>query len=137
LYAAARNLCATLTASVEAGGVSTHILAAERGKLDRIRLRLRVARQRTRLDAALAEGDDPDTDPALALRARQLTALATRRAIANAITNILDAAEEHPSKWAPGGPRPPLQRDQIVASQDALLRVADHLADRAFVPVRA
>jgi hypothetical protein len=107
--------------------VSFPVLTPERRTLDRLRLRLQAALQRARLDAALAEGADPDDDRALALRAHQLTAQSTRHALARSLHNILDAAEEAPEAWDPPGPRPPLQRDAILTSQDDILAVADRL----------
>ena len=109
--------------------VSSSAPARERRALHRLRLRWRVARQRTRLDRALAGGTDPRDDPALALRARQLTQPSARRAIAQAIRNILDAAEEPPDAWGPGGSRPPLQRAAIHADRDGLLALADRLRE--------
>src|SRR5439155_20259442 len=50
--------------------------------IERLELRLRVWRRRTRLDAALADGAAPTDEPALALRAEQLTRMPTRRSIA-------------------------------------------------------
>ena len=83
--------------------------------------------QQAKLDAALAAGADPADDPALALRARQLTAQSTRDAIARTLRNLLDAAEEPPEAPGPPGPRPPLQRDAILAGQAAVLALADRL----------
>jgi hypothetical protein len=107
--------------------VSFPLLTPERRTLDRLRLRLQARLQRPQLDAALAEGADPADDPALALRAQQLTAQSTLRAIARTLCNLLDAAEEPPEAWAPPGPRPPLQRDAILTSQNDILALADRL----------
>ena len=101
--------------------------APSRLSLDHLGLRLRVARYRTRLDAALAEGADPADDPALALRAQQLTEPAALRSIASTLDNILDAAEEPPDAWSPGGPSPPLQREAILAARDQMHALADRL----------
>jgi hypothetical protein len=46
------------------------------------------------LDARLAAGTDPQTTPELALRARQLTDLSTRRAIGRDVLAVIDRA--HP-----------------------------------------
>ena len=94
---------------------------------DGLRLRLRVWRERERLDAALAAGVDPDADPALARRARQLTEPSARRTMAGTVRTLLDVAEERPSFWGPEGPRPPLQRAGVLAAHDALLALADRL----------
>ncbi len=92
-----------------------------------VSLRMRVLRQRSRLDAALAAGADPTDDAALALRAHQLTTPASRRAVAGAIRNLIDACEEPRQAWGPGGPRPPLQTDDVLAARGELLAVAGHL----------
>ena len=90
-------------------------------------LRLRVWRQRPRLDAALANGAAPSDSPGLALRARQLRQESTRHAIARAIRNVLDAAEEPPEAWGRNGSSPPLQREALLAARHDLLSVADRL----------
>lgn len=107
--------------------MSSPVFTPERRTLDRLRLRLQVALQRAQLDTALAEGADPADDRALALRAHQLTAQSTRHAVARCLRNLLDAAEEAPEAWDPPGPRPPLQRDAILTSQDDMLALADRL----------
>ena len=101
------------------------------------RLRARVALQRIELDRALADGADPSGDPALGLRADQLTDPRTRRGIASALGHILDAAEEPPETWGPNGSRPPLQRDDVLAAREVLLAVAARLHEPGFVPARA
>ena len=102
-----------------------------------LRLRLRVWRQRPRLDAALADGADPADDPALSLRAEQLTQPSTRAAIACTIANILDAAEEPPEAWGRDGPRPPLQRGAVLAARDDLLALATLMRARDDVSPQA
>src|SRR5213592_765833 len=92
-----------------------------------LRLRWKVWRERARLDAALAAGADPALDRALALRARQLTGPTSRRAMANAISNVLDAADEHSDAWPPAGSRPPLQREAIAVARDRLMVVVEQL----------
>src|SRR3954469_22915292 len=102
-----------------------------------LRLRFRAWCRRGRLDAALAAGADPGADPALALRARQLTAASSRNALANTIRNVLDAVDEPPEMWAHGGPRPPLQREAIVAARDPLLALAQQLRQRSRVSAQS
>ncbi|HEY3188170.1 MAG TPA: hypothetical protein VGJ70_11890 [Solirubrobacteraceae bacterium] len=97
-----------------------------------LRLRWKVWRERARLDAALAAGADPALDRALALRARQLTDPTSRRAMANAISNVLDAADE----WLPASSRPPLQREAIAAARDRLMVVVEQLRQRAVIPAQ-
>jgi hypothetical protein len=108
--------------------VSAGILTQPCQTLDRPCLRLQVARHQARLDAALAQGADPADDPTLALCAQQLTRSSTRRAIANTLRNVLDAAEEPPDTWPPGGPRPPLQRADVLAARYDLRALADRLS---------
>jgi hypothetical protein len=86
-------------------------------------------RRRPRLDAALADGADPEAEPALALRARQLTEPRARRAMASALRSILEAAEEPPDARSLGGPRPPLQREAILADRAHLLALAARLRE--------
>lgn len=100
-------------------------------------LRLRTVGQRGNLDADLAAGADPSRDPALALRARQLTGRATRGAIATTIHHLIDAAEEPPAAWPAQGPRPPLQRDAILAARQDLLAIAERLSGPGEMSPRA
>jgi len=102
-----------------------------------LRLRFKVWRTRPRLDAELADGADPADDPALSLRAQQLTRRSTRAAIASAIANILDAAEEPPEAWGRDGPRPPLQRAAVLAARPDLLALADLMRGRGAVSPQA
>ena len=83
---------------------------------------LRTLGRRATLDAALAEGADPASDPLLALRADQLTSRATRHAIARTIRSLLDAAEEPML-----GSRPPLQSKDVLAARGELLAIAGRL----------
>lgn len=111
-----------------------------RGSIDDMNglmLRARALGCRTRLDAELAAGADPSRDPALELRARQLTGASTRAAIASTIHHLLDAAEEPPAAWRAQGPRPPLRREAILAARADLLAIADRLTGCAPVTPRA
>src|SRR5213080_3553623 len=103
----------------------------------KLRLRLAVWRHRGQLDAALAAGADPAPGSALALRARQLTDPTTRTALASAIANVLDTADEPPDAWPSGGARPPLQREAIAAARDLLLTLVDQLRVRPGVSPQA
>jgi hypothetical protein len=102
-----------------------------------LRLRLNVWRCRPRLDEALAEGADPGTDETLALRARQLVAPTTRSAIARTLGNLLDAADEPVDSWGGYGPRPPLQREQVLAARDGMCALADELTRPSSVSPQA
>jgi hypothetical protein len=94
---------------------------------DGLLLRARVWRHRASLDRSLAEGADPATDPAVALRARQLRDPASRRAMANTLENLVHAAEEPPDAWPHGGPRPPLRREALLAARSDLIALAELL----------
>src|SRR5439155_3836040 len=76
-------------------------------------------------------------DPALALRAQQLTAPATRRTIARTIRNLVDAAGEPGRPWTRGGPRPPLQNEDVLAARDELLAVAGRLSGTGAISPQA
>ena len=95
--------------------------------IERLELRLRVWRRRTRLDAALADGAAPTDEPALALRAEQLTRMPTRRSIANALQNLLEAAEAPAEAWGMDGPRPPLKGGAVIDAREELLTLSDRL----------
>jgi hypothetical protein len=99
-------------------------------------LRVRALGRRSHLDAELAAGADPSRDPALELRARQLTGASTRAAIASTIHHLLEAAEEPPAAWGSQGPRPPLQREAILAARADLLAIAERLTGSAPVTPR-
>lgn len=89
-------------------------------------LRVRTLSRRIHLDAELAAGADPARDPALELRARQLTGTATRAAIATTIHHLLDAADDPPTALTRGA-RPPLQLEALLAARDDMLAIADRL----------
>ncbi len=90
----------------------------------RLRDRALVRLESHRLDETLAAGTPPEGSPALALRARQLTALSHRRSMAEAIDAIIREA------------RGPLTarlrihpvRPRVVAAADELGRLAEQLA---------
>ena len=98
-------------------------------------LRVRTMSRRTSLDAELAAGADPSRDPALELRAHQLTGPATRRAIATTIHHLLDEAQG--PRAAVLDARPPLQRDAILAAREDLLAIAERLTGAASVTPRS
>jgi hypothetical protein len=100
-------------------------------------LRLRLLTERGRLTSALAGGADPSHDPALVARAHALSAPRARRRLAATIGNLLDAAQEPPEAFGPHGPRPPLQRESILAARAELEALADQLAHPAAMPVQA
>jgi len=97
-------------------------------------LRVRAVGRRTHIDAELAAGADPSRDPALGLRASQLTGAASRAAIATTIHHLLDEAQQPATRAS--GVRPPLQRDAILAAREGLLAIADRLAGTMPVTAR-
>ena len=83
---------------------------------------------------APGSGADPSRDPALGLRAAQLTGAASRAAIATTITHLLEEAERPAAGRS--GPRPPLQREAILAARSDLLTIAERLTGTAPVTPR-
>ena len=99
------------------------VLVAGRATLrDRMSARWRPAR----LDRALAEGAPPESSPALALRARRLTALSRRRSLAGALRRIVREALED-ARVSRGRVRP--DRNGVEAAREELTALADGLAD--------
>ncbi len=96
---------------------------------DRLKARLRSHE----LDRALASGAPAESTPALALRARRLTALSDRRAKAATYRRVLrEASEEVSRSCARITPR----RERVVAASPALSRLADALAQPGPVAAR-
>jgi hypothetical protein len=96
-------------------------LVAER---PRLRDRLAARWSPRRLDRALADGTPPEASAALALRARELTELSCRRAIAGALRRLLREAREGPRRsYAPVAPA----RASVAAASDELGMLADTL----------
>jgi len=98
--------------------------------------RIRVALRPNELDSVLAAGVDPADDPALALRAERLAQPATREAIASTLQNLLDAAEEPPSAWHHGDPRPPLRRGAVLTARPILEVLMERLRSPDRLPIR-
>jgi hypothetical protein len=88
-------------------------------------LALRVWLGRDRLDRELAEGANPNTDPARRLRARQLSSCRGRHHLA-ARLRWLAAEARHPthSSWTV---LPPLNHRQLEDARESLLMLADRL----------
>lgn len=87
---------------------------------DRVRVRLGSRR----LDRALAVGVPVESTPALALRARRLTALSDRRAKAATYRRVLrEAGQDAALSYKRISPSP-----RVLAAADALSRLADALA---------
>jgi hypothetical protein len=84
----------------------------------RLRTRICVFVHRSRLDGLLADGADPASNAQIALRARQITQPAYRRALAESLEDALAAAERRrPSVSA----AVPLAKREVYASRAALL----------------
>ena len=100
------------------------VLVAGRATLrDRMSARWRPAR----LDRALAEGAPPESSPALALRARRLTALSRRRSLAGALRRIVLEGLDRDARVSRGRIRP--DRNGVEAAREELTALADGLAD--------
>ena len=95
---------------------------------EHLRDRLAVKLRPRRLDSELATGTPAETNAALALRARRLTNLPSRRRLAGAIRELVGEADGHGG--APRMRAVPLL-DRISASRDELQMLADRLAEPA------
>jgi hypothetical protein len=96
-------------------------------------LGLSVLLRRRSLDTKLASGADPDSAPALALRARQLTASPERAMLAASLESLIASAAR---------PRPglssaiPVRREAVLEARPELLGLAGELAAGAPVNPR-
>lgn len=89
----------------------------------RLRDRLAARRRSVALDRALAEGTNPDSDAALALRAQALVGQPARRAVANQIRRIILDAHRPPSAW----PRVIISHRLVQAVEVDLSQLAERL----------
>jgi hypothetical protein len=106
---------------------STELQIAPRpGLRDQLRARLFAHS----LDLALAGGAPVEGDAALALRARRLTGLAHRRALASTIEHVLAEPSRHSRQ------RVHARADQVADSHDELATLAHRLAEPAPVSAR-
>lgn len=96
-------------------------------------LRFRVRVGRRALDREIAEGARVDASPLRTLRARQLSRAPERGAIAAALVNILDAAEE--CKSDPGA-RLTLDHEAVIAARGEILALIRLLRSDEAVDVR-
>lgn len=111
------------------GTASEAQIAPQAGVLDRVSARFRSHQ----LDRALAQGIPPETAAPLALRARRLTTLSRRRAIADGLQRVIrDARRGVPPSRARISPRVA----QVIAASDDLTRLADVLASPGPVATR-
>jgi hypothetical protein len=104
-------------------------IAPQVGVLDRLNARFRSRR----LDEALARGVAPETAAPLALRARRLTALSGRRAIADSLRRVIRATCQG---MPPSQARVSPVLCQVIAALDDLTRLADALASPGPVAAR-
>jgi len=95
------------------------------GFAERQALRLQVHWSRWALDEALASGADPESDPALSLRAGQLRSKKYRCSLASTIERLVGESD------SPGPPcltsRAPVAHERVTEARETLLRVADVL----------
>jgi hypothetical protein len=88
---------------------------------------LRAVLFRGRLDAQLAAGLDPQSDPALALRARQLIRARSRRRLARSVEHLVEEVDADRNWWLSAAV--PFLRDQVVAARGTLTALAGALRD--------
>lgn len=91
------------------------------------RARLGVLTHRRSLDRRLAEGQRADRDPALSLRARQLTSGRSRRSLAGSLKRTVQLARE-PRRF---GPAVPVDRRAVLEARLQILEIASRLEDGA------
>lgn len=104
------------------GSQSLAVIAGRPTLADRVAARWRPGK----LDRALAQGAPPEASPALALRARRLTALARRRSLAGALCRIVRETHDG-SRASRARVRP--DRNRVEGARDELTALADGLAD--------
>jgi hypothetical protein len=93
-------------------------------------LRMRVALKRLELDSALADGADPRTSDALALRAEQLADSSSRTRIATGIENLFRMATMGPGPGATTSlVRAPFDRYRVAANRPELEALAGKLRE--------
>jgi hypothetical protein len=83
-------------------------------------LRIKVRTHHSSLDRRLAEGERPDHDAALELRARQLTSDRLRRGLARSLMRALHSAQE-PRRW---GSAAPVDRRAVTDARLQLIELA-------------
>jgi hypothetical protein len=98
-------------------------------------LRLRVGWNAAQLDAALADGADPDASKSLALRAQQLANPKHRARIATSIDRLLELAERGAAPRL-SLTRAPLQPERVQHSRPQLTELADRLEAVDSPPVK-
>jgi hypothetical protein len=89
--------------------------------------RAKAALFRGRIDAELARGADPEGDPALARRARQLTRARYRRRLAASVDRLVAEIDSDPSGYRSSAV--PVRRDQVAEARGTLVAIAGALRD--------
>jgi hypothetical protein len=90
-----------------------------------LRTRLNARLRSRQLDQSLARGTPPETAAPLALRARRLTTLAHRRAVADGLRRaVRESCRGVSASLARVAPH----RSQVITASDELIRLADALA---------
>jgi hypothetical protein len=110
---------------------SAQVAGLYRVEAPRLRDRFAARWQSRRLDRELAAGTPPGSGSAIALRARWLTDLSRRRALAKTLTRIVDGVHDGSASYTRITP----SRRRVHAARAELRRLADALADPG--PVRA
>jgi hypothetical protein len=83
--------------------------------------RLKAFVSRLELDARLAAGENPGASPALARRAQVLSRWRVQHSLAGALERLVAEAVAPPATFTA---RIPVQRDEVLAAQNDLLRLA-------------
>jgi hypothetical protein len=96
--------------------------------------RIKAATGRFALDQRLAAGEQPSSRPELARRAQVLSGWRTRHALADGLERVVMEAVAPPRHH---GADVPVQREEVLAAQDVLLRLATALRAEPAPPVRA
>jgi hypothetical protein len=89
--------------------------------------RLEALLFRARLDSQLAGGADPDADPALAIRAHQLTRPRYRRRLAASVEHLVEDLGTDPGSYMSSAV--PFRLDQVAEARGTLLSLAGALRD--------
>lgn len=110
----------------------THLVPDRRPRA-RAWARLRVRLRRPELDRRLAAGADPWSDGDLAMRAEELTTVATRQRIAAEIERVVSDAAGPPP---PMSSKVPLARPAVRACSPRLRAIAGRLKSDRVVAVR-
>jgi hypothetical protein len=100
-----------------------------------VALRLRVRWNAAQLDAALADGADPNVSQSLALRAQQLADPRHRARIARSIDRVLELTEREGALQLPIT-RVPFRPDRVEQTRSQLMELAGRLEAADLPPVK-